>query len=89
MSWSVVGMGKARALAAKLEGDFARSKCAEPEETVKNLVASAVAKALAAFPPDHVVRVEASGSQLQPDHAKQEFNNNLKVEIAPVWGFVE
>lgn len=91
MSWSVSAFGKASAVATKVAEDFARIKCSEPEETIKTAVASAVATALAAFPPNYVVRVDASGSQSCPDSSKapNEKTNQLKVEVAPIWGFLE
>lgn len=89
MSWSVSATGKAAAVAAKLTVDFGRIKCSEPEEMIKNSVASAIATALSAFPPNYAVRVDASGSQSQPDSTKDEKTNQLKVEIAPIWGFVD
>jgi hypothetical protein len=89
MSWSVSAVGRASAVASKLAGDFANSKCSEPEETIKNTVASAVASALSAFPPNTPVRVAASGSQSQPDHAKPEKVNQLTVSIEPLWNFLE
>jgi hypothetical protein len=90
MSWSVSAIGKASAVASKLAVDFASVKCSEPEETIKSGVAGAVAVALAAFPPNYAVRVEAYGSQSCPDSSKapNEKTNSLNVKIEPVWGFV-
>jgi hypothetical protein len=90
MSWSVSAIGKASAVAAKAAEQFAAIKCSEPEETIKNTAASAVALALSAFPAHYAVRLTASGSQHQPDQSKpDEKVNNLRVEIEPIWGFVE
>lgn len=91
MSWSVSAIGKASAVAAKLAADFTQVKCSEPEETIKTTVASAVATALASFPPNYAVRVEASGSQSYPDFSKAPDlkTNQLSVKIDPVFGFVE
>ena len=90
MSWSVSAVGKAPAVAAKLATQFAAIKCAEPEETIKGNVASAVASALAVFPPSYAVRVEASGSQHAPDSKKPaELSNSLIVKIEALYGFVE
>lgn len=86
MSWSVSATGRAAAVAKKLAEDFARVNCSEPEQTIKNNVASAVDAALTAFPPEAPVRVEASGSQSNMNGA---ITNQLKVEIAPIWGWVE
>jgi len=91
MSWSVAAFGKAAPVAAKLAGDFQRITCSEPEETIKNSVASAVATALGAFPPNYAVRVAAGGSQSHPDFSKapHEKTNSLSVTIEPLYGFTE
>src|SRR5436305_369581 len=43
MSWSASAIGKPTAVAAKLAKDFAQVKCTEPEETIKQGVASIMA----------------------------------------------
>ena len=90
MSWSVSAIGKPTAVAAKLAAQFAGIKCMEPEETIKNTVASAVAVALKAYPASYAVKVEASGSQ-STDSSKPpgEATNSLSVKIEPIWGFCE
>jgi hypothetical protein len=89
MSWSVTAIGRASAVQEKLNVEFGRIICPEPEETIKNHVREAVHTALKAFPPNHPVRVEASGSQSQPDSKAPEKTNQLIVKIEPIWGFVE
>lgn len=90
MSWSVNAIGKPAAVAAKLAKDFANVHCAEPEESIKNAVASAIAAGLAVFPPNMAVQVVASGSQYAPDSSKPtEFQNNLNVKMDPLYGFIE
>ena len=91
MSWSVSAIGKPAAVATKLAEDLKRITCMEPEETIKNTVASAIASALDAFPPNSAVRVDASGSQSCPDSSKapKEVSNQLSVKIEPIYGFVE
>ena len=91
MSWSVSAIGKASAVAAKLAADFTKIKCNEPEETIKNTVASALATALAAFPEKCAVRVEASGSQWVPDPtgAPSAMTNQLSVKVEPIHSFLE
>lgn len=94
MSWSVSAVGKPRAVAAKLAEDFNRIKCSEPEESIKNSAASAIAAALSAMPDEYAVRVEANGSQ-SPFYGKDQrvvpgkFLNNLSVRLDPLYGFVE
>lgn len=91
MSWSIGAIGKPAAVAAKLADDFSKNPCSEPEETIRQSVASIVATSLAAFPPNYAVRVEASGSQSCPDFSKapNEKTNQLIVKIEPIWGFIE
>jgi hypothetical protein len=93
MSWSVYGTGKAKALAAKVEEEFVRGGCSEPEESVRQCARQTIAAALAAHPPDFVVSVAASGSQSQ-EYGKDgtplgRFSNSLKIEITPHGAFVE
>jgi hypothetical protein len=95
MSWSVTAVGKAHAVAAKLEKSFADISCAESEQTVKNAIAQVVAIALAPYNPSMAVRVEASGSQSDDDWNKPDAEktgnktNSLSVKIEPIWSFVE
>src|ERR1700758_5741504 len=90
MSWSIGAVGKAPAVAAKIAADIARIKCTEPEETIKNTVGDALARALAVMPPNMAVRVDAAGSQYAPDSTKPtEFQNSLSVKLEPLYGFVE
>jgi len=92
MSWSINALGKASAVAKKLATDFDRINCLEPEQTIKNQVASSVATALAAFPADFPVRVEASGSQStygDQSGGPATHLNQLSVKIEPLWGFLD
>jgi hypothetical protein len=95
MSWSVASVGKAQAVAAKLEKRFADINCAEPEHTIKNAIAQVVATALSAYNPNTPVRVEASGSQSDDDWNKAESGktgkktNSMSVKIEPIWNFIE
>lgn len=90
MSWSVNAVGNAAAVAVKLAADFERIKCSEPEETIKNTIASAVATALAAFDAKTPVEVKASGSQSisASSDAPSVAVNQLQVSIQPLWGFL-
>ena len=90
MSWSVNAVGKPSAVMVKLANDFGLIHCQEPEESIRQSIARAIANALALYPPASAVRVEASGSQHAPDHTKpQEKINSLRVLIEPVHGFIE
>lgn len=90
MSWSVSAIGKPVAVAAKVAKDFAAYKCAEPEETIRQMVGTAIAAALKAYPETHAVKVDASGSQQGGSTGPQAtYVNQLSVKIEPIYGFVE
>lgn len=83
----VSAIGKPSAVSVKLEADFSKNPCAEPEESIRQEVASAIASALRSFDGTMAVRVEASGSQ-NTNNGKV-VSNQLSVKIEPIWGFVE
>lgn len=93
MSWSVGAVGRPSAVAAKLAKDLASIKCSEPEETIKNEVASILATALAAYPDTYAVTVLANGSQ-SPGYdpskpgASMGLVNSLTLSVSPLYGFV-
>ena len=87
MSWNVSGVGKVSAVAKKIASDFDAIKCAEPEETIKRMAADTIAKALGSIAPEFAARVSASGSQYVHDGVVK--YNQLKIEVEPLWGFVE
>jgi hypothetical protein len=92
MSWSVSVIGKSQAVKAALAEQFGKINCSEPEQTIKNDTATAIARALSHFPADMVVKVSASGSQSDALHyggKPGEFVNTLSMQIEPQWGFVE
>lgn len=92
MSWSISGIGKPKALAAKLAADFARMQpMQEPEETGKNAAATAVAAIVPAFPDSYAVRVECNGSQYTPDSAKAPDVkiNSLSIKIEALGAIIE
>lgn len=92
MSWSVNAVGRAHAVAAKLAKDFSAIKCLEPEETIKNAVGQIIATALAAFPENYAVTVNANGSQGPGYDANTSAPtgqvNSLQFTISPMYGFV-
>jgi hypothetical protein len=93
MSWSVSAIGKSQAVNALLADQFGRISCSEPEQTIKNDVATAIARALSYFDENAVVKVSASGSQSAVVHGgcvkEGVFINSLALLIEPQWGFVE
>lgn len=90
MSWSVFGTGKAGALAVVLAEQFSRGRCDEPEETVKQAVAVAVAAVLAKAHPEAVFTVQASGSQYRASEQRAPGLVSLcTVDVKYVAGFIE
>ncbi len=92
MSWSVSGIGKPAALAAKLADDLARiPPMQEPEESGKKAAVLAIVNIVPAFPPSSLVRVEAYGSQYTPDSAKAPDVkiNSLMIKIESLGSIVE
>ncbi len=90
MSWSTNAIGRAAGVAAAIVEQAGKQKCVEPEETIKTTVIEALSLALGSFPATYAVRVTASGSQYAPDVSKpDEKTNTLRVELDPIFGFVE
>jgi hypothetical protein len=93
MSWSVGGIGKAKALAAKIENDFANTTaCAEPEETVRQAARAVIAAALAGQHESKAIKVSASGSMsnyAEWPSTEAKVSNSLTITVEPQYGFVE
>ncbi len=93
MSWSVAGIGKAPAVAAKLEKDFSNSgPCAEPEETVRQAARIVIASALAGQDPSVAVKVTASGTMSNSAEwpsTVAKIKNTLSITVETQYGFVE
>jgi hypothetical protein len=87
-------MGKPAAVAAKVRADLTNIKCAEPEESIKAKVVEIVEAALRSFPDAAAVSIQASGSQ-SPAYGADgkavdgKLTNSVKLEITPIYGFVE
>lgn len=86
MSWSVSGVGRASALRDKVAKQFDGINCAEPEQTIKNKVAAIVDISLQAMRGDQAVKVSCSGSQYVDGQGQI---NTVRVEVEPIYGFVE
>lgn len=86
MSWSINVVGSVRMAAEEIDKQVKAIHCIEPEETVKNHVADAIAAALAGYPEDMVVSVVAFGSQSAVNGGAV---NNLSIKIEPIYGFVK
>lgn len=92
MSWSIQAVGKPKAVAIKIAEAMTVNKCAEPEETLRQGVGVLIAASLAAMPDTDAVRINAFGSQSNcyvDGKSSGKFTNSLKVEIEPIYGFVE
>lgn len=89
MSWSVQGIGRAAQVADHLAKQFSENACIEPEETIRQLVAKAVAIALGSFPIDAAVRVEASGSQGTHSQHPTVATHYLTLRIEPLHSFIQ
>jgi len=89
MSWSIgTVFGRAPAVAEKVAKQFAdASKCAEPEETIRQAAAHMIDAALAGQDPSQVVEVSASGS-MSTNNGKVT-SNSLQIAVSPKWGFIE
>jgi hypothetical protein len=87
MSWSVSAIGKPGPVAAKVTEELNRFTCTDPEEGVKQAAAALLATCLAAQDPNTAVRVSASGHQ--SGSVGNRLSNNLKIDVEPVYGFVE
>lgn len=89
MSWSFYGVGRPIAVLNKARTEIARIRCAEPEETVKNKLLNIIEASLLAMPDASAVKIEASGSQSSDSKDPAKFTNDVKLDITPLWGFVE
>jgi len=88
MSWAYRGTGMPQAILRAMNEQLQRQKCSEPEETIKNEVLEVAETCLEAFPPDHPVDVEASGSQSSIG-GEGVAVNQLTLTIKPLWGFLK
>lgn len=93
MSWSVGAIGKSGAVKKEISEQFNRGgKCIEPEETIRQQVASLLDDALDTIHNSFVVKVQASGSQGYKDYSAGVtggVHNNLSISIEVQHNFVE
>jgi hypothetical protein len=91
MSWSFSAIGKPAAVAKKIADELEKYPCSEPEQSIRHKVGEALQVALAAFPGNAAVQIDASGSQSTQSGANEPNTaiNNLSVKIQPIYGFVE
>lgn len=86
MSWSAYATGKPAKVKETIEGQFAGSKCSEPEETIRLAAKEVILAAVAGQREDSVVQVSASGSMSQTysDEKKSwgaPVTNNLEIKV--------
>lgn len=86
MSWSFSGVGMPKAVMASMIDWLSKSKCSEPEETIKNRVIQIAQLSIDAMPEDHPVKIEAGGSQSTTNNPAIALNQ-LNLRIDPLWGF--
>lgn len=93
MSWSVAATGKAPAVGADLERQFANgSKCSEPEETIRQAARMLLAASIAGQDPASVVQISAAGSQSQSystGASGSSIKNSLTIAVTPLGTFLE
>jgi len=81
MSWSVSASGKAPEAKANIAGQFERgSKCADPEEEIRQVAAKLIDLSLGHQDPEKDVSVTAYGSQ---SVAGVSVRNSLDITITP------
>lgn len=86
MSWSVGATGKAPTVAEQIAKQFENgSKCAEPEETIRQAAKKLIETSLEAQDPAKDVQVSAYGSQSVYDVGSPNatFRNSLSISITP------
>jgi hypothetical protein len=96
MSWNINAVGKSEKLISviKSQTDPIKWKCSEPEETIRQKAADLICTALEGQLVGTPVIVNASGSMSIRKYGADnvtplEFTNSLKIEINPLYGFVE
>lgn len=91
MSWSVSAIGSARAVEKEITRQFGiGSKCAEPEETVRQTAQALIMQALQGQSDNKVVKISASGSQSRYEKdGVVDMSNSLTITIEPIWNFVQ
>lgn len=85
MSWTVTGMGMSDALAPILAKKFDEIKLEEPENSVKNAAADAVALTLKIHQPPAAMKVSAYGA-MEKTESGCVYSFGLQIE--PILGFV-
>jgi hypothetical protein len=89
MSWGIGSFfGRAPSVREQVVKAFTnQGKCAEPEETIKQVAAQIIDAALAGQDPGQVVEVSASGSMHTT--GGKVTSNTLNIAVTPRYGFLE
>lgn len=86
MSWSFSGIGKGAAVARLARKAKEQPACSEPEETFRVQALELVALSAEAQGDDVVVKASGSGSMWKDGDVIRQ--NNIKIEVEPLYGFV-
>jgi hypothetical protein len=92
MSWSFNAVGKPLAVLKAAKDQFMQYSCAEPEETIREKFFEILEISLDSYPESSAVQVSASGSQspaVTSETDRPRFYNSIKVDVQPLWGFIE
>ena len=90
MSWSIMIIGKPKAVAAKVDHKIEKTTVTmEPELEIQKKIGDVICTALASYPDESVVHVEASGLQYDPTLEGVGVVNQVTLKIEFVYGFVE
>lgn len=82
MSWSLNVNGKPEELQQKVVDLLKAQKCAEPEESIKNMVGDIIDLSLQAMSSGKNVDISANGSQSSDPTNPKRMNNTLKLSIS-------
>jgi len=88
MSWSINAFGKIPAVTAKVANEFEKiTYLSGPEAELKEAASEFVGKILKANTVKGAIRVDCSGSG--SNHPSDGSSQTIKIDISPIFGFVE
>lgn len=91
MTWHYTGIGKPTAVynQAVHQLNHQLKHMQEPESQLLQKFLSILATISGTYPEASVIKVTASGRQYKPNNSEDGIYNTFKVDIEPVYGFVE
>ena len=89
MSWSITLHGRPARVIESAKNQLGAQKCMEPEESIKGKVLEIIEACLSAYGDGTAVKLQASGSQYNPDLNDKQKLNSLSLSIEPLWNFLE